>query len=227
MKVVVDNVVFSYDDGIRILKSKLKESPDIDSLKEMWDDIKPLTFSEIASMRNLEQRRIALLYLGIDAVVKDANPKLEDKHTIKKTTYWIGEDGELIEHKFDDTYCLYSIDNAVLGAAGNNSVGSIGTVSGRHHFVKFKDTSTDREYMIWVDMRSVANTNNLDSVSKVDSIHAIAWTIQTDVRQDNIEQIVRQGDCIMVKPKNPYLKHLEMARHLTKEEYLQLIVAES
>jgi hypothetical protein len=55
---------------------------------------------------------------------------------------------------------------------------------------------------------------------------AIAWTITTNVPQGNIEDIIRQGDCILIKPQGKY-EPLNRARHLTEVEYKTLISAES
>jgi hypothetical protein len=88
---------------------------------------------------------------------------------------------------------------------------------------------------MWVDLQSVWDTNNPDKIGwkrpenwlkKVNSIMGIAWTITTDVPQGNIEDIIRQGDCILVKPKGEY-EPLNVARHLTEKEYKTLISAES
>jgi hypothetical protein len=44
----------------------------------------------------------------------------------------------------------------------------------------------------------------------------------------NIEKIIRQGDCILIKPKNIELvTDNSPVRHLTEEEYKYLLVAES
>ena len=103
------------------------------------------------------------------------------------------------------------------------------------HYVKCKDTSTDRDYLIWVDAQSVYQVNNdrkwlssdEDYGVQINAIQAIAWTIQTNVAKDNIEKIVRQGDCIMIKKKFPNEAIGDTLRHLTEVEYLELLVAES
>jgi hypothetical protein len=96
--------------------------------------------------------------------------------------------------------------------------------------VKCKDTSTDREYFIWVDLNSVYRTNNENSwnfeKTKVNAIQCVAWTIQTDIEEGNIEKIIRQGDCILIKPKS-LTKGSGRVRHLTEKEYKELLVAES
>ena len=60
----------------------------------------------------------------------------------------------------------------------------------------------------------------------LNAINCIAWTIQTNIAQGGIEKIVRQGDCILIKPKARY-ETLGRERHLSKQEYLKLLVAES
>jgi len=54
----------------------------------------------------------------------------------------------------------------------------------------------------------------------------VAWTITTNVELGGIEEIYRQGDCILIKPKQGYTT-LDRPRHLTKKEYRTLMVAES
>jgi hypothetical protein len=97
------------------------------------------------------------------------------------------------------------------------------------HFVKFKDTSTDREYMLWVDLESVKNTNGITrwhpNPRKVTALDCIAWSIQTNLEKGNIKKIVRQGDCILIKPIKK--AGVGLTRHITSEEYINLLVAES
>lgn len=221
MKIVVSNVEFPFDTGCRILKMKHRECP-MEEIEDFWEDIKPMSFKEIAKLSNLEQRRIGILHLGIDKIVSEVKPKLLSEKTLKKTTTWIDEKGKLVQHKFSDTYKLFEVDgkyfNEGLGSRMDNC-----------YYISCKDTSTDREYLIWVDLRSVWQTNggkgNFD-VSKISAIQCIAWTIQTDVPVGSIDKIIRQGDCILIKPKGKY-KGLGTARHLTEEEYKTLLVAES
>ena len=221
MKIVIENVVFPFDMGCKVLKLKGGNSP-FDKLNDIWDDIVPIQFSEIARLENLEQRRVAINYFGIDKLIKEVNPRLVDKKTLKKTTTWITEKGELQTLKFNDTYELYAVSNSSLFSE---------RTSGENYYVKCKDTSTDREYLIWVDLQSVYVTNNEKSwrwdasEEKVNAIQCIAWTIRTNVPKGNIEKIVRQGDCILIKPKNPNLAGEE--RHLTEEEYKTLLELES
>jgi hypothetical protein len=64
-----------------------------------------------------------------------------------------------------------------------------------------------------------------DYGQKINAIEAIAWTIQTDLKKGDIDKIVRQGDCIMIKKKEGVSGG--GTRHLTEEEYRTLITAES
>jgi hypothetical protein len=59
----------------------------------------------------------------------------------------------------------------------------------------------------------------------VTAIDAIAWTIQTNLKEGGIEKIIRQGDCILLK-KNKSSQICDI-RHLTGNEYRSLLVLES
>lgn len=228
MQIVVENCKFDYDMGCRMLKLKYGNNCPFPELEEFWAEIKPMTFAEIAKLSNLEERRVGINCMGIDRLVAEINPKLIDKQTIKKTTTWVGEDGLLVSHQFADTYELFKVDGSVF---------SEGLPSWQKmqdsYYIRCKDTSTDRQYLIWVDIQGVYLANNPDAPTwrsvtpdQVNAIQCIAWTIQTDVPKDNIEKILRQGDCILIKPKGEY-KPLTEPRHLTAQEYRELLVAES
>jgi hypothetical protein len=195
-------------------------------LEDIWDDIVPMTFKEIAMFKNIEERRIAILCLGLERLISEVKPKLIDTKTIKKTTTWVGNDGELIKMKFNDTYELYEVDGEYLNEGLNSKWDKIDN----SYYVKLKDTSTDRNYFIWIEPKSVYLTNNENSycfkIEKINAIQSIAWTIQTNVPVGSIEKIIRQGDCVLIKPKGKYTP-LSSERHLTEKEYRKLIVAES
>jgi hypothetical protein len=229
MEIVINNVPIEFNLACRILKTKGGDCP-FDELQDFWEEIVPLNFKDIAQIPNLEQRRVALLFLGIERMIAEVKPELVSSKTISKQTTWVMESGELVEHKFDDTYELYKVNGSYFNNGETNRWNAISDA----YYVRCKDTSTDREYLIWVDVNSVwnvkcENDKNLNrwefSISKIDAIDCIAWTIQTNIPQGNIEKIVRQGDCIMIKPKGKYDTIGE--RHLTKKEYLELLVAES
>jgi hypothetical protein len=230
MKIVIENTKFDFEIGCSLLKLKHEECP-YEELKDKWDSIQPLTFGEIAEMENLEHRRVGILCMGIERLVKEVNPILLDTQTIEKVTNYIDTDGKLVTKKFSDTYELYEVKGENFGKPKNQWQRTMEDC----HFVKFKDTSTDREYMIWVDLRSVYLTNKKkDDYSwynketcQVNSIQCIAWTIQTNVVKDNIEKIIRQGDCIFVKPKDNSEHLLSNVRHLTEQEYIEYLVSES
>jgi hypothetical protein len=226
-KIIINNVEFPYNEGCGILKLKHKTECPMEQLNDIWDDIIPLTFKEISQFQNLEQRRIGISLLGIDEIIRDVNPKLISSETIKKTTTWINENGDLVEHKFDDTYELYEVEGTYFSAG----LGSYRTMD-NSYYVKCKDTSTDREYMIWVDLISVHSANGgiplkWGDKPKPNAIQCIAWTIQTDIPEGSIEKIVRQGDCIMIKPTADFNIPLNSPRHLSEKEYRELIIAES
>ena len=233
MKILINNVSFDYNTGCRLLKLKYDECPNTIDLQDIWEDIVPMTFKEIATtLKNIEQRRVAIQCLGLERLTNEVEPVLINTKSIKKTTAWVNPNGELVTKKFTDTYELYKVKGEMInqGIEGNrwDKLNDV-------HFVKCKDTSTDRDYFIWVDAQSVYQVNNdrkwlssdEDYGVQINAIQAIAWTIQTNVAKDNIEKIVRQGDCIMIKKKLPTETIGDTLRHLTEVEYLELLVAES
>jgi hypothetical protein len=226
MKIVIENREFDFDRGCRLLKLKYKECP-FDEVADFWNEIKPFTFSEIAEFENIDERRIGVLCFGLERLVNEVKPKLIDKQTLTKNNTYVNQQGELVEHNFEDTYELFEVS----GKHFNKGVAKHSQIEDCY-FVRFKDTSTDRVYMLWVNLESVFQTNKgkgstfgFDK-SKVDAIECIAWSIQTDIPMDNISSIIRQGDCPLFKTKGSF-EPLNRPRHLTKKEYLNLIVSES
>lgn len=233
MKIIIDNVPFEFDLACKVLKLKGGDSP-FEELNSFWNEIVPIDFAEISLLPNLEQRRIAIKYLGIDDIVSQVNPQLVSEETISKETTWINELGVEETIKFDDTYRLFSVNENVLLKGKNEEVNEWNKA--KQYFVKFKDTSTDREYMIWVDIASVYNTNHNKQLSRwntdkafeegnITAIDCIAWTIKTTLPTDNIRTIIRQGDCVLLKPISSELQAKE--RHLTSKEYRELLKFES
>jgi hypothetical protein len=189
-----------------------------------------MNFKDIAvSFTNTEQRRVGILCLGLEKLVSEVNPRLIKSETIKKETTWVDENGVLQNHKFNDIYELYEVDGSIWGE--NERGWNIRNV----HYVKCKDTSTDREYFLWVNAQDVYSANdtresrwyssNENYGNLITPIQSIAWTIQTDIKEGGIEKIIRQGDCIMIK-KKPNAKKGNV-RHLTEKEYLTLLKEES
>ena len=225
MKIVIENVKFGYDEGCKLLKLKHETCP-YPQLEEIWNDIVPLSFKEIAKFENLEQRRIGIVCLGLDRLVNEVNPRLISKKTLRKKANFIDKDGKHITKSFNDTYELYEVN----GEYFSEGLSSGWRMVENAYYIKCKDTSTDREYLIWVDLKSVNETNGGSrwsfDLDKINAIQCVAWTIQTNVPEGNIEKIIRQGDCVLVKPKNPK-DLLDSPRHLTEKEYIKLLVAES
>jgi hypothetical protein len=227
MKIVINNVAFDYNIGCRLLKSKYKNEP-FGNLGDIWEDIVPITFKEIATeIKNLEQRRVAIGCLGLDEIAREVSPTLIKSETLKKETTWVTPEGEVVQHQFEDTYDLFKVSGAKWSEGTEARWGANDV-----YYVRCKDTSTNREYMLWVDADGVARTNNTggwyssDMSNHITPIQAIAWTFQTNVAIGDIDRIVRQGDCIMIKRKSGTTP-VSIPRHLTEKEYRELLVAES
>lgn len=229
-KIIISNRSFEFNVGCRLLRLMYKEP--FEGLEDIWDDIEPMTFKEIVEIKNVEDRRVAIECFGLERIHKELDSELVDTQTIKKKTTWVLEDGELTTLEYDDTYRLYKVKGDLFNNEQDHNYQKFNDV----YYVTFKDTSTEREYLLWVNSDRVYDTNhpwdsdNYVYVSrddrKIDAIEAIAWTITTNVKKGDIEEIIRQGDCILIKPKLNY-ETLPRFRHLTKEEYLSLITNES
>jgi hypothetical protein len=150
-----------------------------------------------------------------------------DRKTLTKSTTWVNENGELHTFEYDDTYELYR----VKGEMFSQGLGNYQTMEDSF-YVKCKDTSTDREYLIWIEPQSVFRTNRdtwydrNNSYKELNAIECIAWTITTNIPKGHIEKIIRQGDCPLFKTKGTF-EPLATPRNLTQVEYETLIVAES
>ena len=232
MKIVIHNTTFPFNEGCRLLKLQHKTCP-YPQLEDFWDDIKPMTFAEIATLPNLEHRRVGVLCMGLERLADEVQPTLINKETIRKTTTWVMQDGSIKTVEFDDTYELYRVDGKHFNTGTRGSWQEMRD----SYFVKCKDTSTDRNYFIWVDLMEVYKTNDKSNRAwwstndmkeyekSVTALEAISWTIQTNVPKGNIEKMIRQGDCILIKPKD--INNTCAVRHITVDEYRTLLVAES
>lgn len=241
MKVIIENIEFPYELGIRMLKAKYRTC-EFPPLEAMWDDIEPLRFGEIHQhLTNIGEMQIAFRCIGLEGMLRELQPKFISSETLSKTTSWLQSDGSIVEHHFEDTYELYRVGWQSLYTQWDPmSVPVDLRVS--LHFVKCKDTSTGKEYVIWVDIRDVYRVNNSEPVGpvgqsatiakriiekKVNPVQAIAWTIQTDVPVGSIEYIMRQGDCILIRPFPHAINHRGDLRHLTEVEYRTLMRGEA
>ena len=230
-KLVLDNVSFDFDLGCKIARLKYNECPEnFKAIQDIWEQIIPATFSDIAQLPNLEQRRIGIRALGLERLIAEVNPTLLNKTTLKKSNMWVNENGVLETFDFEDTYELYEVKGEVFsqGLKDHQKMGDC-------HYIRCKDTSTDREYLIWVDLQSVWDSNNPDKsgwerpdnyIKKITADMCVAWTITTNLPIKHIAEIYRQGDCILFKPKGKF-EFLQRPRHLTVKEYRKYMVAES
>jgi len=236
-EIMMENSRFSYPIGMKIFTRKY---PDFETfakstflpkgggipekVKADWDLYKEqeLTVTEALSLTNLESRRVCFKYIGIENIFKQLKPEKVDAQTIHKNTR-VTKEGTLAE--FDDTYELYQVKSERL--AGDKESERMRRISD-FYILRCNCTSTGREYMIYIpDLwnNPVGMLRNLRVGPKPDAIEAVAWTIQVDVPEGQIEEVVRAGDCIMVRPVENYTKCER--RHLTKKEYLERLTMES
>ena len=241
MKIIIDNLAFPYESGLRILKAKYADCP-MRELERIWDSIPELSFAYIIrEFRDVERRRVAYAYLGLERMLQQLEPVSISRETVGKTTRWVEADGSFTERLYEDTYELFRVGWRQL-YDGIDTQKASGVPHSRfqdRYFVKCSDTSTGKGYALWVDIRDVYRTNNkglagdpAEEISPerlettVNPIQAIAWTIMTDLAPQDILAILRQGDCVLFR-KRPRCKRLPMERHLTEWEYRTLLREES
>ncbi len=241
MKIIIENCEFPPGIGMSILKAKYGVCR-FKALEDLWDSIPDLTFSSIVTdLRDVDSRRIAFRHLGVQRMLKEVDPVLVSREKISKKTVWVGRDGSLESREYEDAYELYNVDIRRFVAGMENFREEIGMrlALPELYFVKCRDTSTGREYVIWVDIRGIYMTNlppgKRNNVSRMSSdrivnainpIQAIAWTIITDIEAGGIEAILRQGDCVLLRAK-PGAKRTAVTRNLTEAEYRSLMTYES
>lgn len=242
VRVVINGFSFPGETGLRILKLRNETCP-FPEWQEAWEVLASLTFREITErIKDIERRRIAISFLGMERMMAQVESKKISEETIEKLTTWVDTNGQLEEHRYSDTYSLHRVSWKTL--YGNLSGETLRRLNQNQlqtmnqHFVKCNCTSTGNDYLIWVDLRQVYQTNHpeedheklqrisLRRIEKmVDPIEAIAWTFETQLAKGSIEAIIRQGDCILMRPSiDPILKQ---KRHLTGEEYRTLLRSES
>lgn len=195
-----------------------------DFVKEMWDDINPISAKEAFEQKNAEMRRLYFDCIGVVELFKAANPKLLDKQVLKKKRMRWDSKNDPYEYEFEDVYELYAIDPNEL-YKGTETDESRWRARTMYIAVRCWCTTTNREYWIYVpeDMAIKDGYRSWDDDKQYDAIKAIAWTIRIDITDP--EKIYRQGDIIIAK-EGPNSKKVA-SYHLTKEQYLQLMYSET
>jgi hypothetical protein len=240
--VFINGMNFNGETGMRLLKLQHTTCP-YPEWQEAWDSVEPLRFRDITRLfKDHDRRRMAIRSLGIDRLIPDIETTLVKAETMEKITSWVDTDGNTHTRHFTGTYSLHRVRwDTLFSDAGDTRIDKTRPhhpCSSDLYFVKFRDTTTDREYINWVNLRDVHFTNHPDitrdmvsalsqaRIEKMSSpINAIAWTIETTLAKGSIEAIIRQGNCILVRPVNEPV--IVAPRRLTGEEYRTLLRVES
>jgi len=195
-------------------------------VKDMWDDINPITVQEAFEQKNAEMRRIFFDCIGVIELFKAANPKLLDKQVLKKHRKRWDDKNDIYDYEFEDVYELYSVDPNEL-YKGTETDNSRWRARSKYIAVRCWCTTTNREYWIYVPETAALQDGyrewDEDDKKKYDAIKAIAWTIRLDI--DKPERIYRQGDIIIAK-EGPNSKKVNQY-HLSKDQYLSLMYSET
>jgi hypothetical protein len=190
-----------------------------DFVEFAWHDISPVTVQEALQQTNAEDRRTYFDAIGVEKLFKELQPELKDKQTIKKKRTRWDDNNDPYEYEFEDVYELYEMPGEKLFQANR-----WGQSPDPVFAVRCWCTTTNREYWLYVPREAATGQRWSGDNANYDAIRAIAWTIRIDV--DMPERIYRQGDIIVVK-KGEKTTDNQPARHLTKEQYLQLMYSET
>ena len=225
---------FTLTQALRLWKAKYPEFVDFekdvithealkdfsDFVQEMWDTILPVTVEDALSIQNTEIRRVYFDCIGVKALFNQLDPILLDRQVINKTRMSWDSENTPKQKVFEDVYELYQIDGKKMYKEDR-----WGREPNPVFAVRCWCTTTNREYWIYVNTEAATGQRWLfsDIGPVYDAIRAIAWTVRIDV--SNPEMIYRQGDIIVVKVPEDVKVCTE--RHITKEEYLNLMYSES
>lgn len=170
-----------------------------EEITETWNRVKPMTAKEaLTRYPNMEQRMIALRYIGAEGMIKELNAELLDEKTITKKqeeTVFLGEgQPDHKKHKdaslwtkrikeYDDTYKLYRIHTDEINSEDSGRA----NIEFEYIYIcGMKDTSTDREYYIFVDPEVVEEEK--------DAIKAIASTLRVVDEEGNLSSPLSKED---------------------------------
>lgn len=215
-----------YIDDFRDFEKEVITHPGLhdfrDFVKEMWENITPVTVQEALAISNTEIRRTYFTCISVNKLFKELNPTLRDKQVIKKKrTRWDDKNTQY-EYEFEDIYELYEIEGEKLFGPASSRWNKPDPVFA----VRCWCTTTNREYWLYVTAESATGQRWLQldrKGEKYDAISAIAWTIMIDIT--NPERIYRQGDIIVVKESDKSVTTTPY--HLTKDQYLSLMYSET
>ena len=166
-----------------------------EEIERIFNSVEPITAKEALTKynENAEKRMIALRWIGAEGLMKDLEAELVDSQTIIKKqekTIFLGDghpDPDNPKHKdpslyrkepveYEDTYELYRIAGGQLDIRDQEYI----------YICKMKDTSTDREYFLFVD-------SNVEGATE-DAISAIASTLRTVDENGNLGNPLSKED---------------------------------
>lgn len=179
-------------------------------VSSLWDYVSPMSPAKALSLPNLEQRRTAFSYIGVSNLFKNLNAEKIASETVVKVNHRWDQENIAYEQWIFDTYELYRIPSKKLFDQVDRRVFNLDDV----YAVRCWCTSSEREYFIYVPPQIG---------ERRDPIAAVAWTIWIGITDP--ARIYRQGDIIIAELSensticDPY--------HLTREQYLNLMYAET
>lgn len=234
-KFYINSVPLDLDFAVRLLKTQGRESLEQVKFYAISEDVKEqienawnlpeVTAQEVMSIKNTEQRMVAMSVLGIEKMLSELEHKVIDTQVIKKNNLrWsINKDGKVEEYiqEFEDTYQLLEVGIKTTRFREEETVKLRGVLC--------SCTSTGRTYFINVPPVSNKGTRwNPDFIWDTDAIEAICRTFKVNVKPEAVKAYRRHGDVILVTVKPEYTDDfLGDWRTISKEEYLSKLESET
>lgn len=211
----------TWEEFLRTNQANWEIDPHKDLIEEAWDEIVPLTVQEAFKEENQEMRRALFSYLGPARIFGEMKPQLIDREVLKINNRTWDEHNNPVDVPIEDVYELYQIEEAKLFPpdrpflSGSNRVNMI-------KVVRCWCTTTGREYWIFVEDQWWA-TNQITR-----AVQAVAWTFRVGINKPDIQEIYRQGDCLVIKAKDGATPlDEEHWYHLDELTYREKLVAQS
>lgn len=173
----------------------------VEELKRVWESTEPMGAKRALRYNNMERRMVALRYIGAQGLINELGGYMIDRQTVRKKqkkVIYKGKDQrdkirdrnpdnyETIDVEYEDTYTLYRIE--------------VDKIVTRPRFLNFeqqyiyvcsmKDTSTERQYYIFVDP---------EYGEKEDAILAISSTLRTVGDDGKISQPLSKQEYLKLK----------------------------
>jgi hypothetical protein len=180
-------------------------------LEPKWEEVKPLTYKDIFTIKDWALRRFCFNYIGVSEMMKALEATRIATEGIELNYYRYDENGNKVPFKKHNIYEVYE--------ANVNKIQELRTWRNNErkiYAVKCWCTSTNHEHWLWIEEQY-----------RHDPLTAIASTFRI---HENvipfIKRLKRQGDILICELRDEVIPEGDV-RPLTKREYFRLLEVET